>query len=400
MQTNILRILSTILLLCVIVVVVLGAYTRLADAGLGCPDWPTCYGHLWVPDTDEEITAANRQFADTPVEQDKTWPEQIHRIFASSLGVFILCCFYIVNARYARQNNKTKLNSVSGLLIALVTATAMRIKLGEMIEPIIVLLLIGYFGNLIRLTVTNTDATNKRFLLLALLSGLVILQGLFGMWTVTLLLWPKVVTAHLLGGFTILSLLALFWKGVFFEGRGLFTVSRPIRRFSFAVLAAVIVQIALGGWVSSNYAALACPDFPLCQNQVIPEANFESGFNLLQKIGPNYLGGQLDNKARVAIHFSHRVGAIVVTLAILTLAFLLFATRDIAARYYAAALTLVLALQITLGISNIVFALPLTVAVLHNAGGAMLLVTVIFAISSQKTYDSQPSRSSTEYKAT
>lgn len=308
-----------------VVVVVLGAFTRLAHAGLGCPDWPTCYGHYWVPDTAEEIHAANEAFAETPVETDKTWPEQIHRIFASSLGLLmiglVLICFR--HRRNAGQPLKLPL-----------------------------------------------------FML-----GFVILQGLFGMWTVTLLLWPQVVTAHLLGGFTTLSLLWLLvqrlgnlaWR---MDAAAQATV-RSLRGVALAALLVVIAQIALGGWTTSNYAALACADLPTCHGEWLPAMDFAEGFNVLQQIGPNYLGGQLDNAARTAIHFSHRVGALVTTAVILLLALALWRTAQPVCRRMALLLVTVLLLQVLLGLSNVYFALPLPVAVAHNAVGALLLLVLV-----------------------
>lgn len=308
-----------------VIVVVLGAFTRLVHAGLGCPDWPTCYGHYWVPNTPEEIHAANQAFAETPVETDKTWPEQIHRIFASSLGLLMI-----------------------GLVVI-----CFRHRHGE--------------GQPLKLPL---------FML-----GFVILQGLFGMWTVTLLLWPQVVTAHLLGGFTTLSLLWLLiqrlgnlrWQ---FAQPALVAVTR-LRGLAMAGLLVVVMQIALGGWTTSNYAALACADLPTCHNEWLPPMDFASGFNIFQHIGPNYLGGQLDNEARTAIHFSHRVGALLVTVVLLLLMVKMLRTVETKVMRMAKVLGMVLFLQLSLGISNVYFALPLMVAVAHNAVGAMLLLVLV-----------------------
>lgn len=311
-----------------VVVVVLGAFTRLSHAGLGCPDWPTCYGHYWVPDTAEEIHAANQVFVETPVETDKTWPEQIHRIFASSLGLLTigLAAFGI---RYRRNEGQP-------------------LKL-----PLFLL-------------------------------AFIVLQGLFGMWTVTLLLWPQVVTAHLLGGFTTLSLLWLLlqrlgnfqWRVHGDEKQAL----HALRPLAVSALLVVIMQIALGGWTSSNYAALACADFPTCHNSWLPDMDLQQGFNVFQQIGPNYLGGQLDSAARTAIHFSHRIGAVIVTITLLLLVFRLWATGFAQARRVAAVIGSVLFVQVGLGISNVVLALPLFVAVAHNAVGAVLLLTMVTLI--------------------
>ena len=308
-----------------VVVVILGAFTRLSHAGLGCPDWPTCYGHLWVPNTADEIHAANQAFAATPVETEKTWPEQIHRIFASSLGLLMIGLVFIAFLNRGVEGQPLKL-------------------------PLFMLCF-------------------------------VILQGLFGMWTVTLLLWPQVVTLHLLGGFATLSLL---WLLVQRLGNFHWHLSSPIlekirklRWLAVVGLLVVIMQIALGGWTSSNYAALACADLPTCHNEWVPPMDFSAGFNIFQHIGPNYLGGQMDNQARTAIHFSHRIGAIVTAIVLLALGISLFMIKEKAVRYMAAILCVILVLQITLGLSNVFFALPLPVAVAHNAVGAVLLLTLV-----------------------
>lgn len=306
------------------VVVLLGAFTRLVGAGLGCPDWPTCYGHLWVPQTAEEIQQANENYAQTPVESDKTWPEQIHRIFASSLGVLII-----------------------GLVIAC------------------------YRGS---------KKSKQPLKLSLLLLALVIVQGMFGMWTVTLKLWPQVVTAHLLGGFCTLTLLWIMLQRLYSYRWTIQNIPdkklRYLSRSAAIALIFVVFQIALGGWTSANYAALACPDFPMCQNQWLPNADFSQGFNVLQRIGPNYLGGQLESDARTAIHFTHRVGALMVSISIIVLAWGLWSLANRQVRRWSLILISALAVQIALGISNVVWQLPLSIAVAHNAGGALLLLIV------------------------
>ncbi len=358
-------------------VVVLGAFTRLADAGLGCPDWPTCYGHIWVPLTDADVAAANESFAETPVEQDKTWPEQLHRILASTLGLFILAIFFLC---YRMHENKRVWKTVIGLLGCLVAATIGRIIVGDNLDPYLWLLVGAYGLNLARIA-AHTQTGNIPFKLPALLAGLVILQGFFGMWTVTLNLWPQVVTSHLLGGFATLSLLWLLtqrlarwhWQA---EANVVVSFMRT-RKLAAFVLIAVVIQIALGGWVSSNYAALACPDFPLCQNQIWPEAKFAQGFNFLQSIGPNYLGGVMESEARIAIHLTHRIGAFAILILVTLLAFKLWRSAFQPARNFSMVLGVVLLLQLALGIMNIVLNLPLFIAVAHNAVGAILLITVI-----------------------
>ena len=300
-----------------LVVVLLGAYTRLTHAGLGCPDWPGCYGFIGVPQTDAQLAHAERHFPEAPVEAQKGWNEMVHRYFAGTLGLVILGLAVHALVRRGRDGQPLRL-------------------------PLVLL-------------------------------GVVITQAAFGMWTVTLKLWPQVVTAHLLGGFTTLAL--LFLLSLRLSG-SLPALGLPagLRRLAAAALALVIGQIALGGWVSSNYAAVACVDLPTCHGQWWPAMDFANGFHLTQHIGPNYLGGQLDSDARTAIHMTHRLGALVVTLTLLALAWRL---RGEGLGRLAGLLLAVLALQVGLGISNVLFHLPLPVAVAHNGGGALLLLTLV-----------------------
>lgn len=300
-----------------LIVVLLGAYTRLTHAGLGCPDWPGCYGFISVPKSEAQLAHAELHFPDAPVEAHKGWNEMIHRYFAGTLGLLIsvLAGRAWVNRRHPGQPVKLPL-----------------------------------------------------FLL-----AVVIAQAAFGMWTVTLKLWPQVVTGHLLGGFATLSLLFLLTlrlSGVL----PALTVPKRLQYWATAGLLLVIGQIALGGWVSSNYAAVACIDFPTCHGQWLPLADFANGFHLTQHIGPNYLGGQLDSDARTAIHLTHRIGALLVTVVLLGLAWQL---KVVGMTRLAGLVLIALAAQITLGISNVLFHLPLPVAVAHNAGGAALLLTLV-----------------------
>ena len=289
------------------VVIVLGAYTRLVDAGLGCPDWPGCYGMLGVPESIEQIRQAEARYPEIPVEPHKAWTEMVHRYVATGLGAL---CFCILGLAWVQ---------------------------------------------------------GRRLLIPIVLTAVVIVQGIFGAWTVTLKLWPQVVTAHLLGGFATLSV--LWWYAASLRPTsGAMVVPRKLARIA---LVAVLLQIALGGWVTSNYAALACPDFPTCHRKLIPPMDFERGFDFTQTIGPNYLGGQLDSDARIAIQVTHRIGAVVVLLLVGPLVFYL------RAQPFGWALGSILGLQWALGISNVLFKLPLWVAVLHNAGGAALLLMVL-----------------------
>lgn len=302
-----------------LLVIALGAYTRLVHAGLGCPDWPLCYGHAWAPSSGEEINRANLAFPEIPVDLTKTWPEMTHRYLASSLG--LLC---------------------------------------------IVIVMMGFK---VRRQLPSFPFKHSLFLLC-----FVILQGLFGMWTVTLKLWPQVVTLHLLGGFTTLCLLLLLYlRG--FRNRFEIELSRWLRPLAATTLVIVFIQIALGGWVTSNYAALACTQLPLCNLSSLSGNDVAMGFNILQEIGPNYLGGQLDGGARIAIHMSHRIGALIATLCIIALIVMLW---RIQLRKHAIALLALLVVQVSLGILNVWLHLPLSNAVAHNLFGALLLACVVW----------------------
>ena len=290
------------------VVVVLGAYTRLVDAGLGCPDWPGCYGMILVPESAEEIARAEAAFPEYPVEADKAWPEMIHRYAAASLGLVVLA------------------------LAVLAIKAGLPWKL-----PVALVIL-------------------------------VIAQGAFGAWTVTLKLWPQVVTTHLLGGFATLALLWVWWLVLRDPPP---RVNPSLRGLALTTLVVVVIQVVLGGWLTANYAALACPDFPTCHGVWIPDMDFAAGFDVFQDVGPNYLGGLMSSDARVAIHVVHRLGAVAVLL------FAGWLAVRLRSRSLAWALGGVLAVQLALGIANVIFALPLAVAVLHNAGAAALLLVVV-----------------------
>ena len=316
--------LAAVATLLAVVVVGLGAWTRLVHAGLGCPDWPGCYGFLTVPDTAAEIFIAEQRFPEAPVEVEKGWPEMIHRYVAGSL----------------------------------------------------LLLVLGLAGS----AIFHRKKSDQPLKLPLFILGLIVLQAAFGMWTVTLKLWPQVVTAHLLGGFATLCLLALLtFRLSGHRSRAVNVTKKQFFPQKLAVLALLVVvgQISLGGWTSSNYAALACPDLPTCQGQYWPNMDFKEGFDITQSIGPNYLGGQMDNDARVAIHMTHRIGAIITTLLVGCLAILglLRGARDLKPVY--GLLLGVLVIQVCLGLSNIIFYLPLSVAVAHNLGGALLLVVLV-----------------------
>ena len=317
-----------------LVVVILGAYTRLSDAGLGCPDWPGCYGFLTVPDAHHEVAAAAERFPDAPLEAHKAWWEMIHRYFAGTLGMLILGIAIVAIRHRVRARQATATGDGA--------APPLANGLGEL--PLKLPL----------------------FLLL-----LVACQAAFGAWTVTLKLWPQVVTAHLLGGFATLSLLWLLSLRMGLLGA--YRVPAQLRLHAALALGVVILQIALGGWVSSNYAALACHDFPTCHGDWWPHMDFSEGFNVMQSVGPNYLGGQLESDARVAIQFTHRLGALVVLAVVGSLAWRLWRADS----RLAAPVAAILGLQLALGVLNVVLVLPLNVATAHNAVGALLLLAMV-----------------------
>ena len=303
-----------------LVVVVLGAWVRLSAAGLGCPDWPGCYGHLTAEQAAQNVDSINQAFPHRPFEYHKAVKEMVHRYFASTLGLLIL-----VLAGIAIANRKDP-NQPVGLPIALV--------------------------------------------------GLVIFQGLLGMWTVTLLLKPLIVVLHLLGGLATLSLLA--WLTIDPERRTRVREETGIRRLALTGLIVLILQIALGGWTSSNYAALACPDFPTCQNVAWPDMDIKDAFVLWRGLGIDYEGGVLDHPARVAIHFIHRLGAAVTALVLGLLALLAWRKgRNTSVRIAAAIVGAVLILQLILGPLMVVRALPLLLATAHNGVAALLLLSVV-----------------------
>ncbi|MBA3581160.1 MAG: COX15/CtaA family protein [Gammaproteobacteria bacterium] len=307
-----------------LVVIVLGAYVRLSHAGLGCPDWPGCYGHLDVPKTTEEIATAALHYPDRPVVAAKAWKEMIHRYCASTLG----------------------------LLIVMINIVAWRQRRAGVSQTLPLLLL-----------------------------GLVIFQGLLGMWTVTLLVKPVIVTAHLFGGLATLSL--LWWLCLRYTVGVAGQIVQPQwRRALWLVLFILLAQIFLGGWTSTNYAALACYGFPQCNQQWWPDMHFNDAFILWRGLGIDYEGGVLEGPARVAIHLSHRIGAVITFLAISAMAITLL--RHAQGRKIititGVAMLAMLFLQITLGISNVLFGLPLSVATAHNGVAALLLLTIITAL--------------------
>jgi len=296
-------------------VVVLGAWVRLTDAGLGCPDWPGCYGHIY-PQTGHVAPQTSSQFS-------KALHEMIHRYFATTLGI-IITSLLVWALRFRKDRD----------------------------QPLVAV---------------------------ALLFVIVCLQGALGALTVTLLLKPLIVTAHLLGGLTTLGLLC--WLSLQPGPRQLSEREAALRKYAFVGLAALIVQIALGGWTSSNYAAVACPDFPTCQHSWWPRMDYRDAFVLWRGLGLDYEGGVLANPARVAIHFTHRLGALVAGSILISLGVLVAMTaRSRRLTFAGGLLVLAVLLQISLGIATVHWGVSLGLATLHNAGAAFLVISMVWLL--------------------
>jgi len=286
-------------------VVVLGAWVRLTDAGLGCPDWPGCYGHFY-PQVDHGFS--------------KALHEMIHRYFATTLGIIIVSLL-----AWAVWNRKSR---------------------GQPLVPVAFLLVI------------------------------VCLQGALGALTVTRLLKPLIVTAHLLGGLTTLGI--LWWLSLTPGQRSLSPREASLRKYAWPGLALLLLQIALGGWTSSNYAAVACPDLPTCQRSWWPPMDFHDAFNLSQGQDVDYTGGVLANPARTAIHVTHRIGAVLAGGWLLMLGCLtLLRAEQRRLRTAGALLVLAVLLQICIGLTMVHFAMPLPLATMHNAGAALLVIVMV-----------------------
>ncbi|MDG2171317.1 MAG: COX15/CtaA family protein [Gammaproteobacteria bacterium] len=311
-------------------VITLGAYVRLSHAGLGCPDWPGCYGYLiGVPDNSIEIANAENSFQGSNVDIGKAWKEMIHRYIAGALGIFIF-----------------------------------------------ILPFIFYKNN-----------TNKLFKLSLLVSILVVMQAMLGMLTVTLQLQPLIVMMHLMGGLTIITLLWLIFlrynkNNYFNESQSFPNLSlKRIKNLSvlgYITLIVLVIQIMLGGWTSTNYAALACADFPKCNASWWPQMDFYNAFMIELATDLNYEFGRLDSPARVAIHFTHRIWAIVAAAMLVILSIASYKTIKISyQKIISLCLVLFLFIQVTLGILNIKMGLPIYVAVAHNGNAAILLMCLV-----------------------
>lgn len=318
--------LSWITAVLAVVVVALGAFTRLSDAGLGCPDWPGCYGQLTVVGAQKHLSEVQQAFPTKPLIAHKAWAEMIHRYFAGSLAVLSLL-LGIFSFRFARKTRKKVLMWVSLLLLVVLLA-----------------------------------------------------QPLLGMWTVTLQLWPAVVSLHLLFG---MAFLALLWVHVWLyrpnQAESVILTSHSVRYLLRGGIFLIFLQLALGAWTSTNYAAIACDSFPICQLATW-HWDFTNAFHLLSPIGLNYDGGLLPLAAKQTIQMVHRLGALLVFSYVLLLSvFLLrqfYRENEVVTRI--GLLWLALFVQLCLGVANVELARPLWVAILHNLGAASVLLSMIW----------------------
>ena len=351
-------------------VIVFGAFVRLSNAGLSCPDWPTCYGRATWPQAVGEV-ADHAASAIRPFETHKAWREQVHRMLAGSLGVLVLA-LALLAARRRRFGVAQIL--VASLLVAAAIPLYMRglhaasSALAVAAESLLLFAALRW---------SNADLSRASALTLAV----IIFQALLGMWTVTWLLKPVVVMGHLLGGLLTFSLLT--WTAWRATDRPIkLAEALQLRHWVIGAIAVLGLQIALGGWTSANYAALSCgagswsaDNFPRCVGQWWPPHDFGEGFVLWRGVGVDYEGGVLDGAARIAIQMTHRIVAMGVAAYLLVLSWRLL--RIPGMRGWGVGLVVLLLAQVGLGILNVKLALPLPVAVAHNAGAALLLFTLV-----------------------
>lgn len=326
-----------------LVVIVLGAYTRISDAGLGCPDWPGCYGQMSVPMKNDEIMRASALFPEHTIEPYKAWLEMIHRYVAGGLG----------------------------LLIAAILAVSFKVPNLPKICP-------------------------------SILAFLVVFQAALGMWTVTLKLMPIIVVLHLFGGFALLSLLLVFYlvsrpycqrqhneppRGEFPQqahiNRQYLRKISSLQKIGWLALGVLIVQIFLGGWTSSNYAALVCTSLPLCDGDWWKAFNLSGALTFFQHPllmnGDSYEFGVLDYGSRMTIHLLHRFGAVLTAITLLIFAWRLIHVSFVYTLHRAAVVLIgLVVLQLGLGMANVVMHLPVILAVGHNLVAALLLLNIVF----------------------
>jgi len=356
-------------------VVVFGAFVRLSDAGLSCPDWPTCYGRATWPSAPQDA-AAHAASQIRPFEDHKAWREQVHRHLAAGLGVLVLLLALLAARR--RRLGVVQVVGASLLVAAAIPAymyghIGLAFALAGAGEAVLLLAALRW---------SNIDLARAAVLTLAV----IVFQALLGKWTVTMLLKPIIVMGHLLGGLATFSLLVwMAWRATNLPIR--LADARVLRRWIVAGVAVLGVQIALGGWTSANYAALACGgggwttaephylDFPRCVGLWWPPADYREGFVLWRGIGVDYEGGVLDGASRIAIQMAHRMMAVVAALYLLLLSWRLYRLPGM--RGWSSLLAVLVVVQVLLGILNVKLALPLHVAVMHNAGAAALLFVLV-----------------------
>ena len=321
-----------------------GAFVRLTDSGLGCPDWPGCYGQLLPAQASAQITQAMaEQGAHGPVTHVKAWIEMLHRYVASFIGVLILVMFVRALIAKFRDGNASWLRASNEFGAASVGVA----------WPLLLLMVVS-------------------------------LQGLFGKWTVTLKLMPIVVTTHLMGGMLLFALLIWFWmreRQRAGETRAMtITVAGGVKLIVWIAVITLAVQIFLGGWVSTNYAVMACVDFPGCNGagQLTPAVAWNEGFTLLRALGRNPDGSFLTIEGLRAIHWAHRIGALVTTVVVVAAAISLLRAHQ-ALRRQALWIKTALLLQVAIGIGTVLFAQPIALAVAHNFVAAVLLATLVVA---------------------
>ena len=371
--------LAVILTACV---VVFGAFVRLSDAGLSCPDWPTCYGRATWP-TAPQDAAAHAASEIRPFDTSKAWREQVHRHLAASLGVLVLLLALLAARR--RRFGVLQIIGASLLVAGSIPAymhgqIGLAFALAGAGEAVLLLAALRW---------SNIDLARAAALTLAV----IVFQALLGKWTVTMLLKPIIVMGHLLGGLATFSLLVwMAWRATHLPIR--LADARVLRRWLIAGIVVLGVQIALGGWTSANYAALACGgggwttaehhylDFPKCVGQWWPQTDFREGFVLWRGVGVDYEGGVLDGASRIAIQLAHRMMAMVVFVYLLWLAVRLYRTPGM--RGWASLLGALVLAQVALGVLNVKLALPLQVAVMHNAGAAALLFVLVSLLARLK----------------
>lgn len=301
--------------------IMFGSFTRLTDAGLGCPDWPGCYGHSNPLSAGEPIRAAETALPSGPVTMTKAWIEMVHRYFAMGVGLLIIILAVQAWVRWRRQGGRSPWLATAAL-------------------------------------------------------AWVLAQGAFGALTVTMKLQPVIVTIHLLGGVGLLALLT--WLALR-EGDWVHVrAPAPALATARVALVVVVLQVALGGWVSTNYAVMACPDFPLCQGELLPPMDFAHAFTLWRPLGMTGDGDAIPFQSLVAIHWTHRLFAVVVIVVVGRLLWHLWGAAGL--KGAARALLALLLVQFATGMSNVVLQWPLLLAVLHS-GGAALLVAVLVVVN-------------------